>query len=265
MAPDGTRLGERLARAVPGEWTGRQEGPVRVFLHPLDEPRRAAEARALAMPLADYILKDSTGSEIAAIVRRRYPGFDVADRGAVTVHALERYRAFGPEADSRRHAEVAGRLSELLLDCASVLVEGTICFRLPEWRDELEAAVDDAADLWILAREEQEFIRVLKAYRELEPPGPDSIHVLAEPGVRRVEDESGHPLERVEVHEEMGGDTRGGEELVAALVSLAPHHLTLHQGVGGAEARIVEGVFGRAAVRCTGCERCRRGELRPPG
>jgi len=265
LAADAERLGEGLARAVPGEWIERAEGPVRVFLHRLDVTRRDEEASALAGPLADYVLDDCAAAEMARLVRSRYGTFDEADRAAIRRRAEERYRGSGTVIATRRRSSVVGRLRALLSDTATVLVDGVLRFRLPEWRRELVDVVDEAADLLILAREEQEFIRVLKAYRELEPPGPDRLHVLAEPGAFRVEDDRGQALTRVEARSEAADHALDGEELVAALVSLAPYHLTLHRGVDGSEARIVEGVFGRAAARCGGCPRCTRDELRPPG
>lgn len=265
LAADGERLGERLARGVGGEWTESREGPVLVFRLRRDPRRPDEEGRGLAAVLTDYIVEECTGSEVAAIVRKRYPSLAVGDRAAVTMRALERYRALGSATLEHQRRTVSDRLLSVLSDSPTVLIEGVVGFSLPQWRVALEEAVDEAADLWVLAREEQEFIRVLKAYRDLEPSGPESIHVLAESGGCRVEDELGRPLDRVVAERDAAGDGLQGEELVAALVSLAPHHLTLHRGVDGAGARIVEGVFGRAATRCPGCERCMQGELRPPG
>ncbi|HLV08789.1 MAG TPA: putative sporulation protein YtxC, partial [Halanaerobiales bacterium] len=143
-------------------------------------------------------------------------------------------------------------------------LEGFVRFRLKDYLDDLKYAVERAVDEYIIEKEYNEFIDLLKYFVELQEPRIELVHVIKqENGSFEIMDKSGNRIsnEYLEGYlSEMFEEQVEYEDLlISALINVAPLRIILHLS---AEDTIstVKKIFGNRVELCLGCEICEKRE-----
>lgn len=225
---------------------------------------QAACRDELARLLGELIVERVEPELLRRTVRRHYGYLEEGLRERLVQAArqlLERGAAVPePFRGPARKALVCARLREHLDQSNTVHLEGFIRFRLKDYLEALEAAVDRAVEDHLVEREHGEFIRLLRHFVQLQEPRPEAVHVVCRPGgdVALLHGDGTDAGAAAEVTV-AAGDVEGGEALLSALVGLAPRRVVLHEGAGrlGREAaESLRQVFEGALHTCRGCRLC---------
>lgn len=163
-----------------------------------------------------------------------------------------------------RKAQILHRLSDYLESADELVVEGFVTFRLRDYIEEVEDAVDRAVDDFLMEREYREFVRLLKYFVDVQEPRIDHVHVLIRPGGSfKLVDDQGCAIksEYLEefVVEMVESEVNYEDLLISALITLAPRSVTVHADtVAERDESIdtIKGVFGDRVRMCYGCEAC---------
>lgn len=143
-------------------------------------------------------------------------------------------------------------------------IDGFIKFRLQEYVDDLNRALEQAVDEIIMEKEYKEFIRLLKYFVDIQEPRIDKVHVILTSNnfFQLVDDDDkvinneyleGYIIEMIEneIHYE--------DLLISALITIAPNEIVMHI-IDEVKVRntvnTISGVFGDRVVMCNGCHRC---------
>lgn len=172
-----------------------------------------------------------------------------------------------------RKAKILNKLLDYLTANEVLVVEGFVTFRLKEYLDELEDVVDRAVDEFLLDREYQEFIKLLRYFVEMQESKVTRVKVYLErDGTFAIRDELGKKVGTAVVDELTATMMEGGLEfedlLVSSLIMLAPREIWMHskdheRWSSGLET--LRNVFGERIKVCSGCPWCSGGEVDPDG
>ncbi len=220
-----------------------------------------------ASAIADAIAFDIEREIVMRTVRRRYPYFDDAECGKIAALASGIMDHHGVEGETD-HKACANRRNNMLfrildyLDSSNNLViEGFVRFRLKNYLDEIRLSAEAAVDDYMVEREYNEFIRLLKYFVDIQEPKTDEVHVVVRQGGSfRLLDRDGKVVDN-EYLEGIGPDLDDGEVdhedlLMSALITVSPRKVVLHLGGRSGAADTVRKVFeGRVSV-CPGCRLC---------
>ncbi|MGE5592106.1 MAG: sporulation protein YtxC [Betaproteobacteria bacterium] len=231
----------------------------------------------VASVLADMIVNEFAKGLVARIVRERYPYFDDAEQEKVAVcataalarHDAERTGGAGAERDRddesrcfmRRRNDVLFKVLDYLESASCLVLDGFIRFRLKDFVDELREATDAAVDDYMIEREYNEFIRLLKYFVDIQEPKIDEVHVVVRAGgLFRLLDSQGKVVDNDYLEgltpELIETDVDYEDLLMSALISVSPRRIVLHFGRGEGVGDTVRKVFeGRVSV-CPGCRLC---------
>lgn len=165
----------------------------------------------------------------------------------------------------RKH-QILQRLLEYLDTDSEVVLEGFVTFRLKEYVEELEDAVDRAVDDFLMEKEYTEFIRLLKYFVDAQEPRVEEVHVIVLPGgAFKLVDGQGQALHNEYLEDfvvEMVDSQINYEDLmISSLITIAPSRITLHVSTANLRDEAVEtvrSVFGERVTLCRGCELCLR-------
>ncbi len=226
-----------------------------------------AEARvraALAEGVCEFILDGCQERLLHRLVTSRYSYFTPPEQAEIVAAAGRQLLA------GERRERIRMRILQYLERQNTLIVEGFLTFRLQDLVAEAEVAVDGSVDTFLLQREYQEFIQLLRHFVETLPPRHDLVHAVMQPGgAFRLTDADGHALSRDAAEVEAGGpaDLAPEDRVISALVTLAPRRVVLHRPAGehalGEEGlATVREVFGGRLHLCGGCRIC-RGEAEP--
>ena len=234
------------------------------------EAETAARVRhSVANAVSDVIVEKWEKNLIRKIIRGNYYYFSPDEQDTIAGYADRNLCA--PDPVERRGLYKISRKSKILhklrdyLDQADELVvEGFVTFRLREYLDELEEAVDRAVDDFLMEREYKEFVRLLRYFVEAQEPRLDRVHVLMQgPATFRLVDDDGNAIKSEYLEEfvvEMVDSEINYEDLlISALITLAPHAITLHsEGNEGWDEGVetIKAVFGDRVRLCRGCDLC---------
>jgi putative sporulation protein YtxC len=227
-----------------------------------DGPEAEARVRAaLAEGVCDFILDGCQQRLLRRLVTTRYSYFTSAEQAEI-VAAAE--RALGA---LERRERIRMRVLQYLERQDTLIVEGFLTFRLQDLVAEAESALDGSVDAFLLQREYQEFIQLLRHFVETLPPRHELVHAVLQPGGGfRLTDADGHPLSRDGGEGEVVGapapDLAPEDRVISALVTLAPRRVVLHRPAGDAAlpaeaVATVREVFGSRLHLCGGCRICR--------
>ncbi len=240
-------------------------GPFAFLDCEVDAAARSSQTDALL----DVIVEKWESDLIRKIIRGSYSYFSRDEQDLIADYTG---RTLNAGSDSphgykvNRKSQILHRLRDYFDTADELVLEGFVHFRLRDYIEELEDAVDRAVDEFLMEREHREFIRLLRHFVEIQEPRIDHVHVLLGPGTafRLVDDDGGairsESLEEFVV-EMVDSEVSYEDLLISALITLAPRALTVHatdRPPGRDEAlETILGVFGDRTARCEGCHICR--------
>lgn len=257
-------LGEFLARSVPGQWVEVVEGALVVY-HLQRANDEESSIWPMARALAQYLVIYQERAWLLTLFRRRYSSFSTAEENEILDETL-RILHSDDEHDVDRIDLTTTLLFSYLTEEHRVVLDGVRDFLLPDIRAEFEDAMDRAVDVFLMEQEYREFVRLLRQLVEVAGTGTEAIHVRFSGHHFFFEDNQGRRLGDKLVEEMLSGldfeDGHADDVLISALVTLAPRHVTIHQGGVGDEAfRTVTAVFEGRVSFCQGCRRCHQAQI----
>ncbi|MDN5348116.1 MAG: hypothetical protein PWP65_1680 [Clostridia bacterium] len=179
---------------------------------------------------------------------------------------LERGEASFFQSRQWRGEPIAVELKNYFQEHSYLNIDGFIRFRLPDYYLELERALEEALDEFLLEKEYDEFIRLLRYFVDAQEIRVDKVHVVLMPGggfqLYDGEDRNlnGDYLQGFVV--DMGETEINYEDLlISALITIAPRQIVLHAADKGRHRNAIntiKSVFGDRVLACTGCKRCRQ-------
>ncbi|BCV25284.1 putative sporulation protein YtxC [Gelria sp. Kuro-4] len=220
----------------------------------------------IANALADVILNHWEESLVRELVREECRHFSGEERREIAQMVLRKLGETWNQGQGtpylRRRGQIAKKLLEYLETSDFLVLEGFIRFRLSEYREELREVVSRAADDFVVEKEYQEFIRLLRYFVDLQGPQLPEVQVVLKQGDRfELFDAENRALRRQELPERTvpEEDLNYGDLLISTLIALSPAHITLHLGSQRVTEELVatiHDVFAGRVDICPGCRLC---------
>ncbi|KXS42666.1 MAG: Sporulation protein YtxC, partial [Candidatus Frackibacter sp. T328-2] len=221
----------------------------------------------LANTIADIIINDLEGVLINEIVQNQCQDYSQKEKKLIYDSALKKLNNLKEKEEDSILSQVnqKSRIQLELIDYLDInneiILEGFIRFRLKDYFTELKLAVECAIDDFMLEKEYEEFITLLRYFVDIQEPQVHLVHVvrdaksgfkLLDKDYERIENEylEGFVLDMVddELHYE--------DLLISALITVAPERIKLHCDKNDKVVETVENIFEDKAVVCSGCEYC---------
>lgn len=232
---------------------------------PENDPAPAGKpliSRILADNLTGIIMEEQAVHYLEELVDHYYFYFPRPERYDILCLAEKNYESDrAKEAGGQLYSEVCEALRTYLEGGQYLNLHGFIVFRLRPWLEFLRQNVDRAVDEFLLEKEYQEFIKLLKYFVALQEPKINEIHVtLDEDGNARMLDQYGQPVDRGQDGIQWDGYDSvadGEDRLVSMLITAAPHRVILHKQVYTQYPKAVDTLKHVFDNRVTICKRCK--------
>ncbi len=219
----------------------------------------------VASALSDVIVEKWESDLIRKIIRGTYSYFTQDEQEQIAVYTGRSLSGHGSDSwqwhKVNRKSQILHKLRDYFDSADELVLEGFVTFRLREYLDELEDAVDRAVDEFLMEREYREFIRLLKYFVDVQEPRIDHVHVLLRHGgsFKLVDDDGGairsESLEEFVV-EMVDSEVNYEDLLISALITLAPRSLTVHYQTSSERDESLETIMGVFGDRVRLCEEC---------
>ncbi len=198
---------------------------------------------------------------VRGIVKNHYYYFNEEERQNILERAQE---ILAREDEVPRKNKILLKIVDYLESHDDLILDGFIKFRLKEYLNELEEAVDQAVDDFLMEKEYNEFIRLLRYFVEIQEPRVEKVNVLLKPsGYFQLYDGNENIITNeylegfiVDLPE---GDINYEDLLISTLITIAPRQIVLHlpdQNKVKSTVNTIKSVFGERVTICPGCSRC---------
>lgn len=223
----------------------------------------------LANAISDLVLDRYEKPLVRKIIDQNYYYFDPEEQDQIFALAAVNLE-YGDSAEgdpfyrAGRKTRVLHRVLDYLEASNSLVMEGFIAFRLRDYLEELEEAVDHAVDNFMMDREYREFIRLLKYFVDIQEPRVNEVHVLISPsGSFKLKDNQNNVLQDECLDEFVldltETDINYDDLLISALITVVPSKIQLHGLVSERREAIdtIKSVFSGRVQICRGCPKCK--------
>ncbi|QXM06361.1 putative sporulation protein YtxC [Crassaminicella indica] len=163
-----------------------------------------------------------------------------------------------------KKAKIVQQMMNYFMENDAIHMEGFIRFRLRSYTEELENNIDRAVEDFIMEKEYNEFIRLLRYFVDIQEAKIDTVHVLmSENGNYHLYDSKNRMINNEYLEDlalEMADkDISCDDLLISSLITLAPKKVGIHFSANGPRKEIVETiqkVFSDRVYICSGCNLC---------
>ncbi|MBE0068881.1 putative sporulation protein YtxC [Thermoanaerobacterium thermosaccharolyticum] len=161
-------------------------------------------------------------------------------------------------------------IEDFLKDNETIDIEGFVNFRLRDFIGELSEVVDRAVDEYMMQKEYDEFIGLLKYFVELQDSKIDVLNILVDKGGKfRFFDKDNNPitgkfLSDITI-EFSGGELSDDDMLISTLIAMAPAKIYIHFANNIKNKEVldtVKKIFSDRVFICSGCSLCAAHEAR---
>lgn len=215
----------------------------------------------VAKAISDVVVAKWEENLVQGIVKNHYYYFNEGERKEIVQRTLELLKEYD---EIPRKNKILLKVMDYLESNDDLILDGFITFRLQEYINELEEAVDQVVDDFLMEREYNEFIRLLRYFVDIQEPRINLVNVLLKPtGYFQLYDGN----ENVITNEYLEGfiiDLPEGEInyedlLLSALITIAPSKIILHlpdETKVQNTINTIKNVFGERVTLCPGCLKC---------
>lgn len=117
-------------------------------------------------------------------------------------------------------------------DYSLLILEGYLTFRLSWFLRKLDDLLEDLIDEYLIDREFNEYLQVLKYFIDGQPIKIDTIHIVVKQGGIELRDRSWRPFSRNYLEQILGEPIEKGtmqkELLISVLISIVPAEIVVH-------------------------------------
>lgn len=219
--------------------------------------------------LADYIIKKYEEKLIIRTISSNYCYFNSVEKKEILALAKKIIKSDDKNLLSslfhiRRHNLIVKKLLDYFDNSNSIILDGFVNFRLKDYVKDLEEVVDKAVDDYLMVREYNEFIRLLRYFVDIQNPKFNLIHVVTSFDNKYILlDETRREITneciREFVNEISMGEINYDDLLVSSLITLAPRKIVLHGTRHFKNKELLETIknvfYGKVTI-CSECEIC---------
>ncbi|MBM7854774.1 putative sporulation protein YtxC [Desulfohalotomaculum tongense] len=224
----------------------------------------------VANVVSDVILNKWENYIIYDIIRENYYYFNEDEKNKIFQYARQRVNekdinaGFNSHLLYKRRNQVYQQLKDYLSQNNELVIEGFIQFRLKDYISFLREVIDSAVDEFLMEREYEEFIQILRYFVEIQEPKVDLAHVLVKPdGAYKLYNENKERINNDYLEDfifTINKEINYEDLLVSALISISPRKIVFHgdeKYTPKNTLKTIKDVFvGRVEV-CKGCHWCR--------
>ncbi|EXX89557.1 sporulation protein [Paenibacillus darwinianus] len=231
---------------------------------------RAAVLRHAATGMAEYVLLESETALLRSIARKQFRYDRDEDLDKIVWHCGQFLYGSGAteetghnaDSRSRRKRKVAKELEAFLKQQPRIHLDGYVTFRLASYREELREVVEYAVDEYVMDKQYQEFISLLKYFVCLQETKVSVVHLIHVQDSQfslydeRYEPVQSRAVDRV-VAEMVEAEINFEDMVVSHLISIAPERIVIHTRQEELPViRTIEAIFDRRVTVCAGCRSC---------
>lgn len=163
-----------------------------------------------------------------------------------------------------RKDRIAKKIYEYISDNTDIILEGFLRFRLKELNSEIEELIDRVAEEYLIEKEYNEFIKLLKYFVDIQESQLDTVNiVITDEGNYCMYDGSYNDITEELLRDMLkggiGGEINYDDLLVSSLITAAPRNLIIHNLCNARNHEIIEtikNVFCERVTVCPGCSLC---------
>ena len=157
------------------------------------------------------------------------------------------------------------KIKDCIAENRGINIDGFITFRMRELTDDIESIIDRVVEKYIVEKEYEEFIRLLKYFVDIQDSKIDEINIYIKPlGVYTITDGEGKDIFNIMLKDlsdsELNVVNANIEDiLISGLITNAPKKILIHgeeQCINREFITTISNVFGERVVFCKQCELC---------
>ncbi|WZL74491.1 putative sporulation protein YtxC [Clostridiaceae bacterium 35-E11] len=224
----------------------------------------------MANALSDIIINELEEKIVNKMISNHYYYFMPKERQLILKHlkSIQEKEAYqykeGVYYAINRKAKMLHAILEYLRENKTIHLEGFIQFRLKNYWEELENNIDKAVEDFLMEKEYNEFIRLLRYFVDIQEAKIDVVNVLMnDEGKYHLYDRMHRMLnnEYLEdiAYEMADKDISYDDLLISSLITLAPKKIVIHFSCNIKKREIIDtikNVFADRVYMCNGCEFC---------
>ncbi|TDX49070.1 putative sporulation protein YtxC [Orenia marismortui] len=226
----------------------------------------------IANALSDVIINNIEGELLEKILKSKYKQFSNLENREIIEMATDRLNFLISQEDQSIISKIQ-RKNRILLEILDYLevrnemsLEGFVQFRLKDYLSELEVSIDRAVDDFIVEKEYEEFIHLLKYFIDTQETKNELIHVVKFKNDHfKLLNEDGMVIENTYLDENLLSmvdcDLDYDDLLISALITAAPELIILHFKEPVSIIKPLKNIFADKISICLGCEYCNLNNL----
>jgi putative sporulation protein YtxC len=215
----------------------------------------------LAKSLAEFLAMEWEKERIRRRIAKEYTYYDADEVDYLaenSVAILSRYKR--PGSHTSRKIELEFEIRKYMQQHSVLNVEGLTRFWLRRLEPDLGYAIEKAIDEYLMDREYQEFVKLLRHFLHLQTSRSSLIHLILGPHARLIDQDGLEFLEensnddRDDLNET---DLQEDDMIISTLITLAPVRLKIHFAGKNQDEQVLLDTIKRVfEERVTFCERC---------
>lgn len=224
----------------------------------------------VANALYEYIRDCEEPNLIQHIISTNYCCFDIRERMEIYRNCLDILnkknidRFFSEDDTPDLRPIVLQQLGDHLENNTEINLSGFILFRLKDYLLDLDETIEKAVENFLIDREYNEFIKLLKYFVDIQEPKFDTVHIIFdEEAGFKIYDQHNKLLDNDHIKnvavEFLEDDINQGDLLISALITIAPKRIIAHGLSKLKDTGIIDSlqnIFSERVHLCDGCKWC---------
>jgi len=162
----------------------------------------------------------------------------------------------------KRKTFLLHKIMDYLRNNSTIILDGFIKFRLKDYLEQLEEAVDKAIDEYLMDKEYKEFIKLLRYFVDLQEPKRDLVNLVVKDGDLLLYDdhmniiEKDYGLDQIAIE---NLDINNDDILVSVLINMAPKKIVIHGSDQREKKEVISAlynIFEDRVMFCNSCDIC---------
>lgn len=228
------------------------------FMNSIAEHTRKEILNHIANVIAEWITEVKEAALISQIMRADYEQYSAAEVVQIQQYIQQIMHDAGQHSEgmNRRKHKIVTAVLECLTERSDIHVDGMIRFRLQSYLNDLREVIDYAVDEFVMDKQYQEFITLLKYFVFVQETKIEKVHLLHRGNYEfMLLDEHLVPLETKQMEgvvlEMLDHDLNYEDMIVSTLITVSPQTLYIHTAEREMQViRTIKQIFDERAVLC---------------